>query len=325
MVASPVPEIEVRPATSRRERALFLALPRRLYAADETRDPRWTEIHEQTSGPLVESAREILLAWRGRRLIGGMFNYFNDGGALGLFGGLVAEDEAAVVALIAAARTGHRAAGRTGLRGPWDPSGLPCAGAMVAGFAEPAALLQRWDPPHVARGLAASGMRAVAEVATYWNEDVTGLCLSAEDPRVRGLVAEDLEAVMRAIDRAFAGMWGFESLVGAERARAVNWLSGLDLGLSAVVVVDGEVVGVALVVVDRGRAIVCCIAVDARRRGGGLMRAVLAGVLRAAQRRGVRTMDTTWIHADNAASRACAQIIFKMRVKQRMVVFEEAL
>ncbi len=271
--------LEVRPVRTRRELAIFIKLPWRVY----TGEPRWvppliTERRRfltRRTNPFFEHAEaEYLLAWRDGEPVGRvsahvdhLLNEFQ-GNSWGLWGFFECmDDPEAAHALLAAAEAWLRARGRDRMVGPMDFNlNHPC-GLLVEGHELRPQILEPWQPPYY-RGLVEGYGLVKAMDLLKWEQRVSDR--SRFHPALEAL-AERLEpehgVTIRHMDRsdllgevrrflhvyhaAWSASWGFVPLTDAEVRRYARDLRPvLDPDWALIAERRGQTVGAALALPD---------------------------------------------------------------------------
>jgi hypothetical protein len=168
--------IDVRPATTRRERRAFVDLPYEKYRGH----PHWIPPARLTEVPQFDPRRnpffagadmDLLLAWDGPRVAGRIaaiddrrHNETYPGDNVAGFGFFEAESPECAAALLAAAERWAVARGRTKLRGPVNPSLNHVAGLQIDAFDTDPYLMMPWNPPEYAGYIEAAGFRKAKDL-----------------------------------------------------------------------------------------------------------------------------------------------------------------
>ncbi|GLS23023.1 DNA-binding protein [Labrys miyagiensis] len=264
----------IRPVSSKRDLAVFIALPRRIYAdfpdfvapLDHDRaqliDPKksafWT--HGEAAYWLAYDAENRPV---GR--ISAQIDHLATGpqheGA-GFFGCLDAIDDAEVVAaLVETARAFLAGKGKSLMRGPFTLSINAESGLLIEGFTAPPMVLMPWHPPYLRAHLEAAGCRLVKVLHSYaFDRRGSDLAERLEklgmERRRRGFsvrsmrmdhLAEDAEFGRALFNGSWAANWGFVPVSPAEMAAMIKAFKPLLKSDYGVFVEKGdELVGFAL-------------------------------------------------------------------------------
>lgn len=265
-------EVRVRAVQGRRDRGRFVDLPLRLHRGTpgfvaplridelETIDPARNPFFEH-------STLEPFLAERDGRVVGRIAlidpRRHNElhGGNLAFFGFFEAEDRAAAQALLDHVEAGARTLGRSGLRGPINPSMNDSAGLQITAFERPPFLMMPWNPPTYPGWIEAHGFAKVKDLLALMAEEDKGVperfARLAQRARERsGVVVREvrmddwdaeLDAVKRIYREAWERNWGEVAYTDAEFAHLADTLKlVLDPRVALLAELDGETVGVAL-------------------------------------------------------------------------------
>lgn len=200
-----MPHVEVRQATSRRERELFVRLPWRLYRAE----PCWVppllssarRVFDPSRNPFFEHGEiRLYLAWRGGQPVGRVAAITNElhnnyhGEATGFWGFFEAEpDQGVVSALLERAAEELRGCGRNRMLGPFNPSTNSECGLLVEGFDRPPSLMMPYNPPSYPELVEAAGHRPHKDLLAYYLD-----CqMLAENPEKMARMERIERAVLR--------------------------------------------------------------------------------------------------------------------------------
>jgi GNAT superfamily N-acetyltransferase len=274
--------IDVRPVTTRRERAAFLRLPWRLYRGERN----WVaplrferkQFLDPRRNPFFEHAEvRLFLAWRDAKPVGRIsahvdrhLNEFHDN-RWGLFGFFECEDDpVAARALLDAAEGWLRGRGRDRMVGPMDFTTNDECGLLIEGHERTPTILTPWQHPYYQRLLEHDGELVKAMDLLMWELRIQGR--DKVDPRIwrladqvearHGIVCRrfrknDLDAevtrFLEVYNASFERNWGFVPLTETEvRHYAKQLKPVLDENWAYVAERrdTGEVVGAALTLPD---------------------------------------------------------------------------
>ncbi|CAM5773287.1 DNA-binding protein [Labrys miyagiensis] len=264
----------VRPVSSKRELAAFLALPRRIYAdfadyvapldydraqlIDPGKSAFWTHgeaaywlAYDPAGRPVGRISAQVDNLATGPQHEGA-----------GFFGCFDAIDDAEVVAALVATARGYLAGkGKRVMRGPFTLSINAESGLLIEGFTAPPMVLMPWHPPYLRAHLEAAGCHLVKVLHSY-AFDRRGSDLGAKlgklgmERRRKGFsvrpmrmdhLAEDAELGRRLFNGSWAGNWGFVPVSEAEMTAMIKAFRPLLKSEYGVFVEkDGELVGFAL-------------------------------------------------------------------------------
>lgn len=176
---SPADAVSVTPVADKAGIALFISLPRRLYAGLAGFVPpldleQADLLHPAKSAFYRHASVQMFIAWRSGAPVGRICAQVDfvaqsqDADAPGYFGALDAIDDRAVVhALLDAAQDWLRAQGMRGMRGPLTPSPNGESGLMIEGQSEPAMIAMPWHPVWLADHVAAFGFDETNDLLSY--------------------------------------------------------------------------------------------------------------------------------------------------------------
>ncbi|MDQ0392261.1 hypothetical protein [Labrys monachus] len=266
--------VTIRPVTTKRDLARFLALPRRLYAGEPHFVPPLDHDRAQLIAPAKsafwthgEAAYWIASDAAGRDVgrISAQIDHLATGPqheGMGFFGCLDAIDDADVVArLLDSARAWLAERGRTAMRGPFTLSINAESGLLIEGFAAPPMVLMPWHPPYLRAHLEAAGARLAKVLKSYAfdrrrSDLAERLQQLGMERRRRGLdirtmrmdrLAEDAERGRLLFNGSWAANWGFVPVSQAEMAAMIKAFRPLLKPEYGVFVEKrGELVGFAL-------------------------------------------------------------------------------
>lgn len=265
--------LTIAPVASRRDLALFLSLPRRLYAGD----PRFVAPLDHDRAQLLDPKKSAFHThgeaayWIARRdgqpvgRISAQLDHLAVGAmheGVGFFGCLDAVDDAAVVAALVETASGWLAArGKTRMRGPFLLSINGESGLLIAGHDRPPMVMMPWHPPYLQAHLEACGL-VLAKTLNSWFFDrrrsdldhrlkALGLERRRRGFSVRAMrmdhLIEDAEAGRVLFNGSWAPNWGFVPVSQTEMAALIKAFRPLLKAEYGVFVEQkGELVGFAL-------------------------------------------------------------------------------
>lgn len=274
-----MPEIVVRPVSTRREQTAFLGFPWMLYRGD----PNWVpplrgqqrEIVGFGQHPFYHRNRaQAFLVYRGGELCGrivailnvGHIQRYND--PRGFFGFFECrDDQKAADALFDACRSWFATRGIVKLRGPMNPCLNYTLGMLVDGFDSPPTFMMTYNPPYYERLLENHGFRKVQDLYAF-RAHISMLPERAErlkpvcdritnrfNAHLRPLDTsrfdEDVSTFLSLYNRALADTWGFVPMSDAEMAHMAKELRHFIVPELAIAVeVDGQVLGATFGLLD---------------------------------------------------------------------------
>ena len=265
-------ETTVRPVGGKADLKRFIDFPYRLYR----KHPYWVpplrmsewERFDPRKNPFYRHGRiDLFLAEREGRVVGRVGAIDNDNHRLehqdnlAFFGFFEAEDAAAAAALFRAVETWAQGLGRSGLRGPVNPTMDDGAGFQLDAFATSPFVLMTYSPPEYLTYAEAAGYRKAKDLYAWLVEEERGL--GERLLRLVDRVQERYQPVIRTADmkhyrrelgllkhiynEAWERNWGFVKVTDAEMDKLA---SDLKLILDPEVVVfaeiGGEVAGLAV-------------------------------------------------------------------------------
>lgn len=269
--------LSVTPERNRRDRRAFLGLPYRLYRGHPYWVPPLRIVEKATfdrrRNPFFRHAAvEHFLARRGTQIVGRIAAIHNRlhnetyGDRVGFFGFFDAEnDPEAVIALVEAARAWVASKELDRMRGPMNYSTNDTCAVLVDGFDVPPFVLMPYNRPDYDDLLQGAGLTPAKELLAYWLANtnwvpmryrrVVDRRLSKLNVRVRPIDMSDLRGEIRRLknvyNRCWADNWGFVPATAEEFEYAAGHMKTLlEPDLSAVVEIDGEPVGLSLVLRD---------------------------------------------------------------------------
>lgn len=274
--------IQVTPAESRRDRALFLRLPDRLHAGDPFYVPplliQRREMLDSGRNPYFRHADvRLFLAWRDGRPVGRVsaqvdHHAVERHGPIGHFGLLAAEDDVVVAALMAAAEQYLAARGMARVRGPFNLSINQESGLLVEGRDTAPSMLTPHDLPHLGPALEALGYAKARDLLAYCapvGPEPPRLARRLADGLAEGLggrltlrpfqlsrLSAEVASALQVFNDAWQDNWGFVPLTCDEmRALADSLGPLLDARLTCMAELDGEPAGMIIALPDLNEAI----------------------------------------------------------------------
>jgi hypothetical protein len=154
-----------------------------------------------------------------------------DGGRVGHFGLLAAEDDPAIfAALLATAESWLAARGLRQVLGPFSLTVNEETGLLVDGFDTPPMLMMPHDPPYAGRHVEAAGYAKAKDLLAYLCDDRTAdlppaaAAIAARPlpegvtirPMRKSAVRQEVELLTKIFNDAWSGNWGFVPLTPAE-------------------------------------------------------------------------------------------------------------
>jgi GNAT superfamily N-acetyltransferase len=268
--------IEVRPATDRRARRLFIGFPYRKYRGHAHWIPpaRLTEtpqFNPRTNPFFTGGDMDLFLAWDGPRLVGRVaavddhrHNQVYAENTAG-FGFFEADSRDAAAALLAEVDRWAVARGRRAVRGPVSPSLNHVAGLQIDAFDTDPFLMMPWNPPEYVEWIEAAGYRKSKDLLC-WLLDVNrvpmdrfaAVAARARDrhgvhvrPVNRWQLREESNRLYEIYLSAWERNWGFVPPSREEFWHIVKDLKWLrQLGGLLIAEVDGRPVGATTAVPD---------------------------------------------------------------------------
>lgn len=270
-----MPEIDVRPVATWRDKRAFVDLAWDLYK----HDPLWVP-------PLRGNQRELLgykrhpfhdygevqtfLAWKNGRACGRIAaivnrehnrTYREERGFFGFFECI--DDGAVARALLDAARQWLLSRGMHGMRGPVNPSMNYECGLLVEGFDSAPTFMMTYNPPYYAELLEAYGLRKAHDLLAFIGhkdrlpeldkrigplaEAARERCDAVVRPLDKKHFMRDVELFLELYNRACEGMWGFVPLPKPEIAVLAGSLRHLLIPeLALIGEVQGKAVGAVI-------------------------------------------------------------------------------
>jgi GNAT superfamily N-acetyltransferase len=265
----------VRAVGSRADLRRFIRYPFARYRDD----PHWVpplliserEQFDPEKNPFYEHARvDLFLAYRDGEVVGRVAAIDDDnhnrthGDNLVFFGFFEAEDGEAAKVLLSRVEEWGRGLGRSGVRGPANPSLNHSAGLLIDGFDSDPFVMMPYNPPGYPRYVEQGGYRKVKDLYAWLFErgqDISRIGRLAARVRKRyNLVIrpvdmrrwdEELERFRDLYNKAWERNWGFVRYTNREFDHlAKEFKLILDPELVALAEVDGELAGVTVVLPD---------------------------------------------------------------------------
>lgn len=274
-----MPDVEVRPVSSGRERKQFLQFPWQLYKDD----PYWIpplrlnqkELVGYKSHPFyLDAERETFLALRDGQVCGRIAAIINHAhnrrydehrGFFGFFESI--DDQQVASALFDTAGTWLKSKGMTAVRGPANPSLNYEVGLLVEGFDSSPFFMMTYNPPYYATLIENYGFARSQDLYAYWGHVemldsldeklafITDAARERFDITIRPLnkkrFRQDVESFLDIYNKSLAGTWGFVPLSAAEidhMAAGMRHLIVPELALMAEV--DGKPIGACFGLLD---------------------------------------------------------------------------
>jgi GNAT superfamily N-acetyltransferase len=342
----------VQPVSSRGDLKRFIEYPFALYR----HDPHWVapllidewKRFDAAKNPFLAHARiQPFLALRGGAVVGRVAGIDDDhhnathGDDLAFFGFFEAADEGAAVALLTAVETWARSVGRTGVRGPLNPSMNDGGGLQLDGYDIDPFIMMPYNPPHYPAWVEGAGYQKVKDLYAWLIDDVglgerlTRLVDRAErrvKPVIRPMEMRHFDRELGILKRVHAEAWernwGNVKYTDAEFDHlAADLKLIIDPDLALVAEVGDEVAGVAIGLPDanqvfkriRGRLLPFGIVTLLRRRRyidqirlpilglvpkfrrSGIELVLMREVYRRGALKGYRRCEASWILEDNHA------------------------
>jgi GNAT superfamily N-acetyltransferase len=274
----------VRAAASSRDRRQFQRLPWMIYANDPNWVPPILSQERLLLGwkrhPFFDHAEMVtLLAERHGKVLGRIAVFINDvhnekyDEKRGFFGFFECVDDLAVAReLFATGRAWLLQRGMTGWRGPVNPSLNYTCGLLIDGFTSPPVFLTTYNPRYYAALIEACGFAKTQDMYAY-EMDVACLAnlverykpavMSALDdgdlvvrPFDRSRFAAEIRTFLEVYNRALEGTWGFTPLQVREAEQIAAELGQIIAPeFAAFALVDGEVIGAVLALLDYNQII----------------------------------------------------------------------
>lgn len=253
--------VEVRPVSSKKEMAAFIALPNRLHRGDPTYVAPLNFERAQAlspkSNPLFNYLQwRFFLAWRDGEPVGRISAQADRRtGAVGHFGLVAGEDDPAIFkALFDAAEAFLKGLGRTEIQGPFNLNINEESGLLIDGFDTPPMLLMPHDRPYLAARVEEQGYAKAMDLFAYLHDTSVPFPASMErvmsGTRPANVVVrrldwnrydEELKTITDIFNDAWSENWGFVPLGQDEIAHMAKSMKMLlDEDLVWILDVDGK-------------------------------------------------------------------------------------
>jgi GNAT superfamily N-acetyltransferase len=274
-----MPELVVKPVSTRREKKDFLEFPWTLYRGD----PNWIpplrtdqkEMVGYSPSPFYERNRgQTFLAYRGGEVcgrieailnVGHIERYSDPRGFFGFFE--CRDDQEAANGLFDACREWFAGQGIHKLRGPANPSLNYVVGLLIDGFDSPPTFMMTYNPPYYERLIETYGMRKTQDMYAFWGhvsmlpkiaEKLRPICeqiIERLNVRIRPLdkahFLDDVKTFMSIYNRSLSNTWGFVPMSEKEMEHVAKGLQYLIVPELAIAVeIDGRVVGATFGLLD---------------------------------------------------------------------------
>ena len=274
-----MPDLEILPVTTRRQRRQFLHLPWQIYRGDPNWIPPLRTDQKERVGfarhPFYNDADgQTFLATVLGRLVGRILATVNHAhnrrykATDGFFGFFETIDDAAVAdGLLTAARDWLADRGMTTMRGPVNPSLNYDIGLLIDGFDSPPCFMMTYNLPYYAGLIERAGYTKLKDAFAFWGHAGMLEALDKKLEFVARNVVERFGITMRQMDpsrfddevrmfldiynRALIGMWGFVPLSAAEVDHMAASLKHLIVPeITSIAEIDGKAVGAMLALPD---------------------------------------------------------------------------
>ncbi len=274
-----MPDLAVRPVTTRRQQKQFLDFPWQLYRDD----PHWIpplrlnqkELVNYKRHPFYDRAAiQTFVAYRGEEVCGRIAalvnhthneRYNEQRGFFGFFESV--DDQQVADGLFGAARQWLREQGMTAIRGPANPSLNYECGLLVDGFDSSPFFMMTYNPPYYAQLIENYGFRQTQDLYAYWghiemldslDEKLTFITDAARErfeihirPIDKRRFREDVKTFLDIYNKSLAGTWGFVPLSDAEIAHLSAGLRHLIVPeLALMAEVNGKPIGAVFGLLD---------------------------------------------------------------------------
>jgi len=262
--------MEIRPCSGGAELRVFEELPERLHGSDPWFVPpvpgSVRALFRQDHPVQQAVSMTPYLCWADGEPVGRIASIRNQvhervhGDGVGFFGFFDFRDGAAAAALLERARDDMDRAGRSTLRGPYDPTANHPVGILVEGYRQHPALLTTWTPPYYREAYEGLGLEGIRDLYSYELRK-----LPAVRTRLGGMVARgrrqglrsraadplgtpaDLDLLHRLFNETLRGEWGFMPMARGALERGFRDLKPvMDRELLRILERGGEPVGLAL-------------------------------------------------------------------------------
>jgi len=274
-----MPDVIVKPVSTRRERKLFLELPWKMYRDDPHWIPPLRDAQKELVGyrrhPFYERNRvQTFLATRDGEVCGRIAAILNQDhneyhnerrGFFGFFESI--DDQEVATALFDAVTRWFAEQGIHCLRGPANPSQNYELGLLVDGFDSPPTFMMTYNPTYYGQLIEACGFSKAQDMYAYWGssemlpavqkklDPIAKQIIERFDVKLRTLdtsrFREDVAAFLSIFNRSLTAMWGFVPIPEKELEHMAAGLRHLIVPELAIVAeIDGKMVGVALSLPD---------------------------------------------------------------------------
>ncbi|MFN7734697.1 MAG: N-acetyltransferase [Pirellula sp.] len=270
-----MPNYQVTPVESRKDRREFMELIWRLYRNDPNWIPPLRMNQEELVGfrkhPFYETNKcRAFLVRKDDQVVGRIVGIINYGhikrydeqrGFFGFFECI--DDQQAANALFRAAGEYLKSEGMTDARGPCNPSLNYEIGTLVEGFTTPPTFMMTYNPPYHDKLITNFGFAKVQDLYAF---DGNIEMLKTLDPKI-GLVvqqvqerfnvtvrpanrkrfSEEVQLFLNIYNQALQGTWGFVPLSDAEsKSLGASLKLLIDPAVTSIIEVNGEPVGVGI-------------------------------------------------------------------------------
>lgn len=271
---------------TKRDRKRFITSQWQFYRGD----PNWVpplivdrlKVLDEARNPFYQHAQQALfLAEEDGKIVGRIAAITNElhnqthQDAIGFFGFFECVDRQEVAdALFAQAESWLRQHGKTGMRGPMNPSMNDECGLLIEGHDLPPTVLMTYNPPYYARLIEQAGLGSVKDLLgyqfvkeSYQTEKMVRLQNMLRERRKitvrevnfrdKAQYQRDLDTIKDIYNRAWVRNWGFVKMTDAEidfMAKDLKQIADPSYALFAEV--DGEVAGFILALPDINQVLI---------------------------------------------------------------------
>jgi hypothetical protein len=270
-----MPNYQVTPVESRKDRREFMELIWRLYRNDPNWIPPLRMNQEELVGfrkhPFYEINKcRAFLVRKDDQVVGRIVGIINYGhikrydeqrGFFGFFECI--DDQQAANALFKAAGEYLKSEGMTDARGPCNPSLNYEIGTLVEGFTTPPTFMMTYNPPYHDKLITSFGFAKVQDLYAY---DGNIEMLKTLDPKIGQVVqqvqerfnvtvrpanrkrfSQEVQLFLNIYNQALQGTWGFVPLSDAEsKSLGASLKLLIDPAVTSIIEVNGEPVGVGI-------------------------------------------------------------------------------
>ena len=270
-----MPNYQVTPVESRKDRREFMELIWRLYRNDPNWIPPLRMNQEELVGFRKHAFYEInkcraFLVRKDDQVVGRIVGIINYGhikrydeqrGFFGFFECI--DDQQAANALFKAAGEYLKSEGMTDARGPCNPSLNYEIGTLVEGFTTPPTFMMTYNPPYHDKLITSFGFAKVQDLYAY---DGNIEMLKTLDPKIGQVVqqvqerfnvtvrpanrkrfSQEVQLFLNIYNKALQGTWGFVPLSDAEsKSLGASLKLLIDPAVTSIIEVNGEPVGVGI-------------------------------------------------------------------------------